>query len=136
VVNLMLKILDSIDFFIAQWHRNNGDFSRARTSTAKILARGANTFDFIIAYDAFLLVREGRIEEAKERFEECLARDRLADTEEAQYVDLYCRFFLSVFNQTGQAVAIMQRAKSLHVDSVVSAALSYPTESDLQSILK
>ncbi|GAA0474975.1 hypothetical protein GCM10009096_15720 [Parasphingorhabdus litoris] len=132
----MIKFfLSIIDLFFSEMHRRNDRLKKARHYLDKILNRNEEEFEFIIAYDARLMVREDRLPEARSRIEECLEKFSESEDDDGKYISLYCQFWLSIFNSTGKAVEIRSEALRLEADSLTKAVLRFPSEEKLAQII-
>lgn len=132
MINFLLNI---VDLFFSDLHRRNRRFEKARRYLNKILNRDNNDFEFIIAYDALIMVGEDRLSEARLRFEECQKRFSKSNDEDGRYISLYCEFWLSVFNSTGKALEFRSEALKLESDSLIKSLLRFPNEEKVKKIV-
>ncbi len=127
--------LSLIDLFFSEMNRRKGRLKKARQSLNKILNRNEDEFDFLIAYDAFLMMREDRLPEARSRFEECLNKFSECRCDDHKYISLYCKCVLSIYKSTGESIKIRREALKLEPDSLTKAVLRFPSEEKIRKIV-
>lgn len=98
----------------------------ARAKLDQVLARSGHHFDFIVAFDAFVMVVEDRPNEAKMRFKECLESLPARRTADEDYIALYCEFFLSAYSGSTELDAIRTSAMDLQPRKTLVRFLKFP----------
>jgi tetratricopeptide (TPR) repeat protein len=135
MLDMIKELFSTVDIFLANLHCRKGRFDKARRFLNRALRRSANEFDFLVAYDAFLMIRENRLPEAQLRFEECMKAFRQSKSEDHKYISLYCEFFLSIFKSTGEAIELRNEAVKLEADALTKTFLKFPSEKEVTEIL-
>ena len=83
----MIRYLFSIvDLFFAEMHRQKCRYHKSRKHLDKIIDRNVDGFEFLVAYDAQVMVGEDRLPEARSRFEESLSLHSENQDADSKYI--------------------------------------------------
>lgn len=132
----MYLILSLIDLFFVDRYRRNRKIKSERKSLDRVIFRSEDDFDFVIAYDASLMVRENRLEDARNRFQEALEKASDFSSSNQKYVKNYCEFFLSLFEEKNSESRIyLKNAIKINADPLTKIFLRLPKEGAIDKIL-
>lgn len=104
----------------------------ARTKLDYVLRHKPESFPFILAYDALLMMQEDRHEEARQRFKECLGRYRSGSNANETYIDRFCEFHLASYNEEPNLASIRASALQLSAKAQTKKFLRFPSEEAIQ----
>ncbi|MGQ7828440.1 hypothetical protein [Altererythrobacter sp. Z27] len=95
-----------------------------------------NKSDLMNAYDARLLMLEGRHEAARDRFREVI--ESVLDSEDvnAAYIERFCRFILALYEQDAKARAMKSEAMKLVAEKKCRRLLPFLSDQSIGSILE
>ena len=106
----------------------------ARSKLDYVLLHKRESFPFILAYDALLMILEDRHEEARQRFKECLGRSHSGLDANEAYIDRFCEFHLASYNQEPSLTSIRSRALQLGAKKQTKKFLRFPSEEAIGTI--
>ena len=104
------------------WAYYRDDLSGCRTLFERYAQYNSPT-RFQKAFDATLMILETRYAEAQERFRQVLSEAVDGDPENGRYIDLYCRYYISLADKDGGHLEILRAAKECKPSRVVRRTL-------------
>lgn len=124
------------NLFLAWDHNRKGRLERARNRLDAALSLISPLPRYLIAFDAILMVREDRHEEARRRFRMCLAILPKVMNSEDEYVSLFCRLWLSMYDADcsyDEIEQLRQKVASLDVGGLPKHFLRIPRKEALRA---
>jgi tetratricopeptide (TPR) repeat protein len=106
------------NLWLAWDHQRRGKYERARYRLDKALSLLSPAPHYLVAFDATLMVREERHEDARRRFRECL--ETLPETlnSEEKYISAFCLLWLSMYDADCPYERIEERRKNVAALSI------------------
>jgi len=123
-----------ISLFFAEFYLRRGQPEKVRRHVDRIIGRDPPGFEFIVPYDAYLMVFEKRHQEALYRFQEGLKLFQSDTSDDGRFITAYCCFWISVMTGAGRHWQYFNSSRGLNPEPMLRQLFSYPTEEKLRKI--
>jgi hypothetical protein len=102
------------------------NIAAARRKLDYALTSNLKNLDFILAYDAMLMIQEERPYEARHRLHECLAHLPVEKNADEQYIERFCQYWLSAYDGHSRTDLIRDASK-LDTRRTIRTFLRFPS---------
>lgn len=124
---MIRRVMDTFTLASSLQALRASKLTAARKKLDAVLSRSKIDFDFIVAFDALMMVMEDRHDEARNRFRECLEGLPSERNNDEEYISLFCRFYLSSYAKNPNVDELRESAIGLGARETVQRFLRFPS---------
>jgi hypothetical protein len=135
--SLASELKHLFNLWLAWDHQRRGKLERARYRLDEALSLLSAAPHYLVAFDATLMVRENRHEEARRRFRECLETLPETLSSDEKYISAFCVLWLSMYDADCPYEMIEERRKNvaaLSIDGLPRHFLRVGSEDQVRTI--
>ena len=132
---MIRKLVGYLSLFKSLYFSMRGNASKARYWFNDALQRAPAKDDFIDAYDARIMMMEGRHSEAREKLDTVVGSLDGKTDDDARYIKLYCHFFLALYEGNPKAVELKARVCDLDPSRVLFRFLPFFDDGAISRVL-
>lgn len=132
---MVRNALGYLSLFRALYFAKRSNALRARKEFQNAKVRLRTPLDFVDAFDARILMMEGRGDDARLKLKRCVEALETRHDDNSRYMRLYCQHFLEIYDRSSSARARKTEANSLSPSGYLLQFLPFFSEESISRIV-